>query len=215
MARLSVQLIDRIKQEVSLVNLAEAKGLTLKPHGSDCVMCCPFHDDDTASLVITPSKNLWHCMGACQQGGSVVDWVMKTGGVSFRHAVELLRNEFLPLAAESDDEPKVIKQNSTPKLPIPLAANADHQESLRQVIDYYHETLKASPEALEYLESRGLKNSALIDTFKLGYANRALAYRLPQKNRRRARKSGGCSEFCVKKQLASGQVRQSIYLGCA
>jgi DNA primase catalytic core len=161
----------------------EAKGFTLKAHGSDYVMCCPFHDDQTASLVITPSKNLWHCMGACQKGGSVVDWVMKTEGVSFRHAVELLRNEFLPLAAESDDEPKVVKQNSKQKLPTPLAANADHQESLRQVIDYYHETLKASPEALEYLENRGLKNAELIDTFKLGFANRTLAYRLPQKNR--------------------------------
>lgn len=57
------------------MNLVEAKGFTLKAHGSDYVMCCPFHDDQTASLVITPSKNLWHCMGACQKGGSVVDWV--------------------------------------------------------------------------------------------------------------------------------------------
>lgn len=183
MARLSDRLINRIKQDVSLINLVEAKGFTLKAHGSDYVMCCPFHDDDTASLVITPSKNLWHCMGACQQGGSVVDWVMKTEGVSFRHAVELLRNEYLPLAAESSDEPKVVKQNSKQKLPTPLAANADHQETLNQVIEYYHETLKSSPEALEYLESRGLKNAELIDTFKLGFANRSLAYRLPQKNR--------------------------------
>jgi hypothetical protein len=121
---------------------------------------------------------------------------MKTEGVSFRHAIELLRNEFLPLAAESDDEPKVVKQNSKQKLPTPFtqstlsghgagsAANADHQETLRQVIDYYHETLKASLEALEYLESRGLKNAELIEHFKLGFANRTLAYRLPQKNRK-------------------------------
>ena len=184
MARLSDQLIDRIKQEVSLVNLVEAKGFNLKAHGSDYVMRCPFHDDKTASLVITPSKNLWHCMGACQKGGSVIDWVMKTEGVSFRHAVELLRNEFLPLAAESSEEvPKVVKKNTKQTLPTPLAANADQQESLRQVIDYYHETLKASPEALGYLESRGLKNAELIDTFKLGFANRTLSYRLPQKNR--------------------------------
>jgi DNA primase len=27
---------------------------------------------------------------------------------------------------------------------------------MRQVVDYYHETLKPSPEALRYLESRGL-----------------------------------------------------------
>lgn len=166
------------------MNLVEAKGFTLKAHGSDYVMRCPFHKDDTASLVITPSKNLWHCMGACQTGGSVIDWVMKTEGVSFRHAVELLKNEFLPALAASDEaQPKVTKRATTPKLETPLSENADHQESLRQVIDYYHETLKASPEALDYLESRGLKNSELIDTFKLGFANRTLAYRLPQKNR--------------------------------
>ena len=181
MARLSDQLIDRIKSEVSLVSLVEAKGFELKAHGSDYVMRCPFHDDKTASLVISPDKNLWHCMSACQTGGSVIDWVMKTEGVSFRHAVELLRNEFLPLAA--DDEPKVIKQNSKQKLPTPLALMLTIKKALRQVIDYYHETLKASPEALEYLESRGLKNADLIDTFKLGFANRTLAYRLPQKNR--------------------------------
>ena len=43
--------------------------------------------------MVTPSKNLWHCLGACQQGGSVIDWVMKVEGVSFRHAVERLRGE--------------------------------------------------------------------------------------------------------------------------
>ncbi|MBL8951107.1 MAG: hypothetical protein JNK82_10045 [Myxococcaceae bacterium] len=36
-------------------------------------------------------KSLWHCLGACRIGGSVVDWVMKAEGVNFRHAVELLR----------------------------------------------------------------------------------------------------------------------------
>lgn len=184
MARLSDQLIGRLKQEVSLVALVQAKGFTLKPHGKDYAMCCPFHRDDTASLIITPDKNLWHCMGACQTGGTVIDWVMKSEGVSFRHAVELLRNEFLPLAAENSDEPTIVKHNTTPKLPPPLAANADQQTALRQVIDYYHEVLKQSPEALEYLESRGLKSAEMIDQFKLGYANRTLAYRLPQKNRK-------------------------------
>ena len=37
---------------------------------------------------------------------------------------------------------------------------------------------------MAYLESRGLKSAELIDTFKLGYANRTLAYRLPEKNRK-------------------------------
>jgi len=40
--------------------------------------------------VVTPETNLWNCLGACRQGGDVIQWVMKTQGVSFRHAVELL-----------------------------------------------------------------------------------------------------------------------------
>jgi hypothetical protein len=34
-------------------------------------------------------------------GGSVIDWTMKTQGVSFRHAIELLRADVFPLAASS------------------------------------------------------------------------------------------------------------------
>ena len=50
-------------------------------------------------------------------------------------------------------------------------------------MDYYNETLKQSPEAMKYLESRGLKSSEMIDHFRLGFANRTLGYRLPAKNR--------------------------------
>jgi len=51
-----------------------------------------------------------------------------------------------------------------------------------QVIDYYAATLKTSPDALAYLESRGFTGAAAaeaIDTFQLGYANRTLGLRLP------------------------------------
>src|SRR3990167_5123033 len=186
MARLSDQLIDQIKQDVSLLELVRAKGFSLKPHGKDFALCCPFHADDTASLVITPAKNLYHCFG-CGAAGSVIDWVMKTEGVSFRHAVELLKNEFLPLAAKAADScepPRTVKHSTTPKLEAPLSSDADRQTALRQVIEYYHASLKQSPEALEYLASRGLNHSELIERFQLGFANRTLAYRLPQKNRK-------------------------------
>jgi DNA primase len=91
-ARIPDDLVERLKAEVSLVSLAEAAGVVLRQTGSDLTGCCPFHEDTTPSLVISPDKNLWHCLGACQAGGSVVDWVMRAEGVSFRHAVELLRN---------------------------------------------------------------------------------------------------------------------------
>ena len=79
--------------------LAEARGIKLHRHGADLLGLCPFHDDRNPSLVITPAKNLWHCLGACNMGGTAIDWVMKANGISFRHAVELLRADYLPLAA--------------------------------------------------------------------------------------------------------------------
>ena len=77
MARIPDNDIERLKTDISLQRLAEAQGIQLKKHGQDLIGLCPFHDDNEPSLVITPDKNLWHCLGACQQGGSVIDWVMQ------------------------------------------------------------------------------------------------------------------------------------------
>jgi DNA primase len=71
-----------------------------------------------------------------------------------------------------------------PKLPGLLDASAGDQVLLRRVVDYYHATLKESPEALAYLESRGLQHAEAVDRFKLGFANRTLGYRLPAKTRK-------------------------------
>lgn len=180
MARISDTLIESLKQSVSLIRLAENQGHELARKGQDHVMTCPFHDDDTPSLVISPN-NLFHCFG-CGAAGSVIDWVMKTQGVSFRHAVELLQDRS-PLAASSDSD-RPPKRGTVKQLSAPLAADADDQAALSQVIDYYHATLKQSPEALDYLKQRGLQHPELIDHFKLGYANRTLGYRLPDKNRK-------------------------------
>ena len=100
MARIPQAEIDRIQQEVSVERLVEGTGIELKKAGRDLMGKCPFHDDREASLVVTPAKNLWHCFG-CQIGGGPIDWVMKRNGVSFRHAVELLREGICSLAAGS------------------------------------------------------------------------------------------------------------------
>ena len=99
MPRIPDETIERLKQEVSLERLAEARGIKLARHGADLIGLCPFHDDREPSLVISPKKNLWHCLGACKAGGTVIDWVMRAEGVSFRHAVELLAGGSSSLAA--------------------------------------------------------------------------------------------------------------------
>ena len=181
MARIPDELLRRIREEVQLERLAEARGVELRRHGADLMGRCPFHDDREPSLVLTPGKNLWHCLGECQTGGSPIDWVMKAEGVSFRHAVEILRAEHFPTTPSLDGPPQ---RSSVPKLAPPVDLDADDRELLAQVIGYYHQTLKESPEALGYLEKRGLVHPELVDRFKLGYANRTLGYRLPAMNRK-------------------------------
>jgi DNA primase catalytic core len=181
MARIPVEVVERLKTEISVQRLAEARGVAFKKHGADLIGRCPFHDDKTPSLVVTPKKNLWHCLGACQIGGSVIDWVIKAEGVSFRHAVELLVNDSLPLAAASSAPPP--KHSTVKKLPTALARDVEDAKLMIQVIEYYHETLLGSPEAFEYLKRRGIGAEDAIKTFKLGFANRTLGYRLPASTR--------------------------------
>ena len=190
MARIPEEEIERLKSEVSLERLVTGFGIELKRHGADLLGLCPFHDDRAPSLVISPQKNLWHCLGACQTGGSVIDWVMKTRGVSFRYAVELLRGDH-PSLFQTSGSGRVVRKDTTTKLEPPVRHDAGDQEALRQVADYYHDTLKQSPEALAYLQSRGLNDPEMVAHFKLGFANRTLGYRLPEKNRKAGAESRG------------------------
>lgn len=65
MARIPQEVIDRVKHEVRVEDLVRARGIELERHGEhDLIGKCPFHSDETSSLVISPEKGLWHCMGA-------------------------------------------------------------------------------------------------------------------------------------------------------
>jgi len=184
MARIPDESLERLKREVSLARLIEAQGHKLVVQGKDLACRCPWHDgDDTPSCIVSPKTNLWHCFG-CDAGGSVIDWVMRMHKVSFRHACELLAKQHPALAAAaSTDMPPAAVKLSAGKLRTAQSFSlaAGDQELLDQVIDFYHTTLKSSPEALEYLEKRGLGSMELIEHFRLGHANRTLAYRLAPK----------------------------------
>lgn len=95
MARIPEDDLERLKTGVSLVRLVEASGVKLEKRGRDHVGCCPFHEDREPSLSVSPDKNLRRCFG-CDAGGDVIAWVMRREGVSFRHAVELLKADYAP-----------------------------------------------------------------------------------------------------------------------
>jgi DNA primase len=122
-------------------------------------------------------KNVWSCKGACGEGGDVFLWVMRAEGVSFHHALELLKRDYAPSAGP------VVKIGTVPKLPPLIDATADDKKLLGTVVNYYHRTLQDSPEAQRYLVKRGLESGEIIDRFKLGYANRSLCLHLPASNR--------------------------------
>lgn len=128
--------LERLKSEVSLKRLIESQGHELVRRGKDWVMRCVFHEDATPSLVITESKNLYHCFG-CGAGGSVLDWVMKTQGVSLPHAVQLLKH-----GAPLDGDRVGVARSSTRPLPSLADDAADDQALLARVVDYYHATLR-------------------------------------------------------------------------
>jgi DNA primase len=59
----------------------------------------------------------------------------------------------------------------------------DDKRLLESVVQHYHETLKETPEAQQYLVKRGLESSEMVEQFRLGFANRTLGYHPPASNR--------------------------------
>jgi hypothetical protein len=129
MGRIPEEEIERLKREIPLERLVSGFGVELQRHGANLMGRCPFHEDRTPSLSVTPSTNRWHCLGACNVGGTTIDWVMKTRGVSFRHAVELLRADHPSLAA---GDGRVVRKGTTVKLAAPVAPDAGDQELARR-----------------------------------------------------------------------------------
>jgi hypothetical protein len=105
-----------------------------------------------------------------------------------------------------------------------LNPEADDQQLLAQVVDYYHRILKETVEGLDYLRSRGITVGEAIDRFRIGYANRTLGLKLPSKQikagrelRTRLQRLGlyrgtgrehynGCVTFPITASDGSGQI---------
>jgi DNA primase len=174
MPRIPNDLLERIKHETPLRLLVERSGVALKVSGENLLGLCPMHEDHEPSLVLTLSRGLWHCLGACQAGGTVIDWVMKVDGLDFREAVDKLLAEFFPLEAAS-----LVRRAAVTEQACPLDLDADDQALLNQYADFCHELFKTTAEPKEYAAKRRIASDELVSHFKLGYANRTLGLRLP------------------------------------
>jgi len=159
--------LDQAKRQTDLVALVQSRGIELKKHGSkDFIGRCPFHADrDKPNFIVTPDN--------------AIQFVQHHDGVSFRHAFELLRQGSNAVFTAQPMQ----KQSTVPRLPCPLDPAADDAALFRQVTGYYHERLKLSAPARAYLAGRGLDSEELIARFQIGFADRSLGLRLPEKNR--------------------------------
>ncbi|MGH8021313.1 MAG: CHC2 zinc finger domain-containing protein, partial [Opitutaceae bacterium] len=185
MAMIPEDEIERIKRETDLAAVVRSRGVELHRQGGDLVGLCPFHPDTRPSLHVTAAKGLWRCV-SCQATGNVIQFVQKFDGVSWRHAFELLKAALDAGATALPSPPRAgtpVKKSTVPRLASPLAVDADDQAALRQVVEYYHARLRENPAALAYLAKRGLRSEEALAAFRVGFVDRTLGLRLPQKNR--------------------------------
>ena len=180
MPRIPESEIERIKRGTDLAALVRSRGVELRKHGAkDWAGKCPFHAEETASFIVSPEKGLFHCMG-CGAAGNAIQFVEQFDGVSFRHAFEILAEGrgFSP----PSEEP--LKRATVPRLELPFDPAATDAELMRQVVEFYHERLLKTPDALAYLASRGLRCEEAMEKFRLGFSDRTLGLRIPEANRK-------------------------------
>jgi DNA primase len=172
--QLSRDEIERIR-DAHPVEAVVGRYVSLRRAGRRFVGFCPFHDDRrTPSLVVFPESGRWWCFGACNDGGDVFDFVMRSENVAFPQAVRRLGGGTLspPRAAP----PPPLKGEGVEQRVLDDA----HYALLTTAVEVYHAALLANPHALAYTSSRGL-DADTVRSFRLGFAagrlKRYLAFR--------------------------------------
>ncbi|GCD45982.1 DNA primase [Streptomyces paromomycinus] len=122
---------------------------------------CPFHDEKSPSFHVSPAKGLYHCFG-CQEGGDVVDFIMKLDHLSFAETIERLASQAgITLRYEEGGYAPGRQQGERTRL----------VEAHKIAAQYYTEQLD-SPEAeigRKFLADRGFDQAA-AQHFGVGYS---------------------------------------------
>jgi len=79
-------LIDHIRESNDIVDVIGSY-FPLKKTGNNYKARCPFHDEKTASFVVSEKKQIYKCFG-CGAAGNVISFVMEYEKVSFIEAVK-------------------------------------------------------------------------------------------------------------------------------
>jgi len=151
--------IEEIKQRIDIVELVGSY-VQLKKAGANYKAPCPFHQEKTASLMVSPEKAIWKCFG-CGRGGSVFDFVMESEHLEFADALKVLAQKAgVTLQTQTKSEYQ----------------GKEKKETLYRINRYVGRVFQtillernAGKEALSYLKKRKLATET-IKEFSIGYA---------------------------------------------
>lgn len=162
MAR-DVSFFTTIKEQVDLEDyLTKQLGVELVPDGAGRMAAvCPFHEEDTPSFKMMESDDgpwkRWYCFGACQEGGTVIDAVMKQEGFEVAHEAAQWLNEVYGLGLDVNSE-------AYQRFARTVAETRGDIDRTRKAITAETATAKA---ARTYLHRRGFTDET-IENFQLG-----------------------------------------------
>lgn len=91
MALIKDEEINAIREQSDIVDII-SQYLTLTKQGKNYVAVCPFHDDHSPSLVVSPEKQIFNCF-TCRTGGNVFSFIMKYENVGFLEAVKMVADK--------------------------------------------------------------------------------------------------------------------------
>jgi len=151
--------IEEIKSKIDIIEFLSSY-IDLKKTGRNFKAICPFHQEKTPSFVISPERQIWHCFGACQEGGDIIKFLMKWENITFYEALRELAQKAGVKLKQVDFEDKTWKRKEKIIEINSLAAN---------FFAYVLEKTAFGKKAMDYLALRKI-NQKTVRNFQLGYA---------------------------------------------